>query len=50
MSSARSKHETLIEKKERKKAIREAKADKRKDKVPKHLKKRKEQAGRSKVK
>merc|ERR1712083_803233 len=50
VSSARSKHETLIEKKERKKAIREAKADKRKDKVPKHLKKRKEQAGRSKVK
>merc|ERR1712192_178969 len=50
VSSARPKHEDKDEKKERKKAIREAKADKRKEKVPKHLKKRKEQAGRSKVK
>ena len=50
VSSARPKHEDKEEKKERKKAIREAKADKRKEKVPKHLKKRKEQAGRSKVK
>jgi len=49
VSSARPKNEDKEEKKERKKAIREAKADKRKDKIPKHLKKRKEHAGRSKV-
>jgi len=49
VSSARPKHEEKDDKKERKKAIRDAKAEKRKDKIPKHLKKRKEQAGRSKV-
>ena len=48
VSSARPKNEDKDEKKERKKAIRDAKADKRKVKTPKHLKKRKEQANKAK--
>jgi len=50
VSSRRPRNEDKDEKKERKKAIKEAKADKRKEKIPKHVKKRKENAGRSKNK
>lgn len=41
-TSSRPKHESLDEKKARKKAVKDAKAEKRKVKVKKHLKKRKE--------
>lgn len=47
-SQGRNKNETAEEKKARKKAIKEDKAAKRENKVPKHVKKRKEKLGRKK--
>lgn len=44
--SSRPKHETLDEKKARKNAIKQAKAEKRKTKIKKHLKKRKEKSSK----
>lgn len=46
--SSRPKNETTEDKKLRKKAIKDAKAEKRKNKMPKHLKKRKEKQGTKK--
>ncbi|KAG5671512.1 hypothetical protein PVAND_001706 [Polypedilum vanderplanki] len=47
-SQGRNKNETTEEKKARKKALREEKATKRENKIPKHVKKRKEKLGRKK--
>lgn len=41
-NSARPKDESIEDKRQRKQAVRDAKAEKRKNKLPKHLKKRKE--------
>ncbi|XP_055320124.1 serine/threonine-protein kinase RIO1 [Sitodiplosis mosellana] len=46
--SARPKDESIEDKKLRKKAVKDAKAEKRKNKLPKHLKKRKEKQGTKK--
>lgn len=48
INSARPKDETIEDKKLRKQAVKEAKAEKRKNKIPKHLKKRKEKQGTKK--
>lgn len=45
-NKGRSKLETADEKRNRKKAVKEAKADRRKDKMPKHIKKRKVKMGK----
>jgi len=50
VSSRRPRDEEKEDKKLRKKALREAKAEKRKDKIPKHIKKKKDQAGKNKGK
>lgn len=47
-SSARPKDESTDDKKQRKKAIKDAKAEKRKNKIPKHVKRRKERQGTKK--
>lgn len=47
-NSARPKDETVEDKKLRKQAVKDAKAEKRKNKIPKHLKKRKEKQGTKK--
>lgn len=44
--TSRPKHETLEEKKARKKAVKDAKAEKRRTKIKKHLKKRKEKTSK----
>lgn len=44
-NSARPKDESVEDKKLRKKAVKDAKSEKRKNKMPKHLKKRKERQG-----
>lgn len=48
VDSSRPKHETIEEKKSRKKACKDAQALKRKDKIKKHVKKRKERLGKKK--
>lgn len=47
-NSARPRDETIEDKKLRKQAVKDAKAEKRKNKMPKHLKKRKEKQGTKK--
>ena len=48
VNCARPQNETLEEKKARKQAVREAKAEKRKNKMPKHMKKKRVKDGRGK--
>lgn len=50
LEQSRPKDETVDAKRERKKAVKEAKADRRKDKMPKHVKKRKVKMGKAHLK
>lgn len=50
LSQGRPKNESTCERKERKQATKEAKADKRKEKMPKHIKKRKVKLGKTHLK